>query len=208
MDQAEERGVVEEGTISKLQALFRGRHSRAIHVKRKQDGAEIVCPFVSGNSEVFSSACRIANIGSSDVVVDLGCGDGAALVYISLYTGAKCIGYEIDPVLSATARRRLHDSGTTSFDIYDKDIYTADLSVASVVYIFLVPSAMKAISSLLLSRAAPGTRVVSYMFPLPSEDGWEPVNVEETSNMVNTSNLKSVSPLYFYIVRSVYHPVS
>ncbi|CAM9269464.1 unnamed protein product, partial [Ectocarpus fasciculatus] len=129
-------------------------------------------PFVSSSSAVTNDLIRLVNVKSFDVVIDVGCGDASVLIDLAKTSGARCIGYEIDSVLCATARRKIAESGLTSVVIVEGDIMSADFSVATVIYIFLVPSCLQALSPLLLKKALPGTRIVSYHFPFPEEDGW------------------------------------
>jgi SAM-dependent methyltransferase len=196
----EDQHAAEEKITSKIQALFRGKHSRGIHVKRKQDGAAMVCPFVASSTDISNKICTLADISKEDIFLDLGCGDGTALVSVALQTGAQCIGYEIDPLLCATARRKLAEAGLTSATVHEQDICSADYSSASVIYIFLVPSCMKALSPILRSQAAPGTRIISYHFPLPEEDGWVPDKTMQTDDVVNRLNSNSRKILFMYVI--------
>lgn len=187
----------EEG-IKKIQAAFRGRRAREIHVKRLRTGDSAICPFISSNNEISEKVLRLANIHSDDVVVDLGCGNGMFLVYIAVATSARCIGYDIDPILCSTAVRNAREAGTV-VEIYEKDILEANLSGASVIYMFLVPYFLQVLSPLLLQLAR-GTRIISYHYPLPSEGGWIPAATSETADVVNILNKNSKKLLYLYIV--------
>lgn len=104
----------------------------------------------------------LSEIGLSpdDVLVDLGCGDGR-IVEAAAELGAKAIGYEIDTALANEARSRVARFGDRA-RIVAGPAETADLSSATVVFLF-VPSHLAARLMPMLRRALrPGARIVAH----------------------------------------------
>ena len=148
-------------SISKLQAVFRGSRSRAIHGRRARSRESIVCPYYASSEAVAKCMIEIGTITSNDLVVDLGSGAGHLLIPICQLTRATCVGYEIDAVLCATASRKsswLRDCA--SIDIVQDDIINANLTTASVVCMFLVPSCCKVLSKKVRDECRKGTRII------------------------------------------------
>ena len=186
-------------SISKLQARFRGSHSRNLHVSRKKSGALIVCPDLCSPIETCRIVIEMASITSTDFVLDLGCGDGTVLIEIAANTRAQCVGYEIDHILCARAVRKSISAGVQELvNIEQKDLSFADFSNITVLYMFLVPSCLNVLSSILKQKVSKNCRIVTYYYPLPIEDGWIPVQMHETIDAVNKLNSESRKSLYLY----------
>jgi SAM-dependent methyltransferase len=120
---------------------------------------------------------EMAPLSSSDIVYDLGSGDGR-LLFAALEKGAgKCVGIDIDNERVTEARKTAKDK-----DLEDKirfvhgDVTDTDLSSASVVLCYLYPSASYALRSKLEEELKPGTRVIMEAFPVP---GWIPEQIRE-----------------------------
>jgi SAM-dependent methyltransferase len=115
----------------------------------------------------------MANVTSTDVVMDLGSGDGR-LIIAAAKRGAQAVGVEYNPELVAFATRnaavqRVNDRAT----FIRGDLFEADLSKATVITLFLrLDLNLKLRPKLLTLR--PGTRVVSNTF---SMDDWEPDDI-------------------------------
>ncbi len=55
-----------------------------------------LAPFVPSRPEVVKKMLKVANVGSEDVVFDLGCGDGRILIMaVNDFGAKKAIGYEM-----------------------------------------------------------------------------------------------------------------
>lgn len=185
--------------FSKLQAAFRGSVSRKLHAKRVKDPTKMVCPFYASNDTVVSSIIQIGKIASDDIVYDLGCGNGNVLIKMATSIKCQCIGFEIDILLCQTARRLAKQSNVDHLvDIVVEDICNVRLNFASVICLFLVPSCLAILSPKLLVECQPQTRIVCYKFPLPVSDGWTPISISETDDVVNTKNPLSKSQVFLY----------
>ena len=184
--------------VERLQAKFRGDRAREIHVARANTGAAFVCPFVSSSPEVVRSMVDAAELTERDIVVDLGCGDGSILLDASRrgLTGLSLTGIDIDPVLVATARRRLSEA-CCHVEIFEQDIIDYDLSRATVVFTFLVPNCMEALSTRLKTQLTTGSRIIAYKFGLPSQDGWLIEKTWDVEDVIKSGGRASV---YLYLV--------
>ena len=175
--------------FSRLAAVFKANREREMHVKRKQQGLSIVCPFLKSSPPVVEAMLILAKICADDIVFDLGCGIGSILITVAEKTGAKCFGFDIDPILCATARRFIRDKGLDDFVVIEeRDIMTVDLSLPTVFVIFLVPSCLQVLSPMFQTQCKKGTKIVCYKFPLPASDGWVPEAVLQTEDVLRISH--------------------
>ena len=159
------------------------------------------CPFVSASESIVLKLIEHARIQKSDVVLDIGSGDGGIIIPISSHTGARTVGVEIDDLLCRTARRRAREAGVANLvDVINMDALHTELSIASVVSIFLVPSCLQVLSPK-LRCCQPGTRIVNIKFPLPADDGWIPTAVIPCDDVIKAG---SSAFIYLYEI-SKYH---
>ena len=124
---------------------------------------------------------QLAHVTTSDIVYDLGSGDGRIPIIAAQKYGARGVGVEIDPALVALARQNAVDAEVADrVTFIEGDLYTADVRDATVVTAYLSPNIMKQLESKLRTELRPGARIVSHQFPM---GGWEPderVQVEES----------------------------
>ena len=82
---------------------------------------------------------EVAHVTSSDVVYDLGCGDGR-IVVTAAKIGAKAIGFDLDPVRVSEARANVTAGGVGALaSIRRADVFAVDLQPATVVTLYLLP---------------------------------------------------------------------
>ena len=138
--------------------------------------------------EIFFELCPIS---SSDVVYDLGSGDGR-LLFAALERGAaKCVGIEINPEQVRASKEAAKKSGLDNkVEFIQADFMEVDLSDASVVLCYLYPKAYRPLRSKFEKELKPGTKVVMETFPIP---GWKPVK-ENTNNGISFSFYTYVMP--------------
>ena len=116
---------------------------------------------------VVDKMLALARVKADDVVYDLGCGDARSLVTAAQRYGAKGVGFEIDPRLVAEARRNVRRNGVEDLvRIEEADIFTVDLSPASVVFLYLTQRLLWRLVPQ-LERLRPGSRVVSHEYQIP-----------------------------------------
>jgi cyclopropane fatty-acyl-phospholipid synthase-like methyltransferase len=112
----------------------------------------------------------IANLKPGMKVVDLGSGNGR-LLFLAAKTGAKAIGYELNPLLVWWTKIAIFFRGLGGqVDVKLKSIYDADLKDVDVVFAFLMPKPMAKLESKLFSELKPGAMIYSYTFSIPGHE--------------------------------------
>lgn len=112
----------------------------------------------------------MAGVTPQDVLIDLGSGDGR-LVITAAKRGARALGVELDTKLVTTARRAAQREGVTERARFEqRDLFTQDLSKATVITMFLLTEINLKLRPKLLALE-PGTRIVSNTFDMGA---WQP----------------------------------
>ena len=123
--------------------------------------------FVPTSEAVADQMLQLAGITARDVVFDLGSGDGRILLLAAQKYGARGVGIEIQPHLVERARQIAREGEVThKVQFIEGDLFTADLSEATLVTIYLSPTVNARLESKLRSELKPGTRVVSHQFTI------------------------------------------
>ncbi len=115
--------------------------------------------------EVVAVMIAALKLTKDDLMYDLGCGDGRALIEAVRQSGCRASGVEMRPRVAAIAKDNVRRS-----DFADRIVVTNadarrynDLTAATAIFIYLNPPLIRDI----LPRLNPTTRCVSYMHPLP-----------------------------------------
>lgn len=121
--------------------------------------------YVPTPQKVVDKMLDVAKVTSSDVVYDLGCGDGR-IVVTSAKRGARAIGFDIDPKRVQEARDHVKSAGVESnASIRWANVFSVDLQPATVVTLYLLPELnVRLIPQ--LEKLRPGTRIVSHDFDM------------------------------------------
>jgi len=129
-------------------------------------------PYIPTTETAVRAMLELANVKSSDIVYDLGCGDGRIVIAAAKSYGARGVGIDIDPARIREARKYARQAGVESrVEFREQDLFQANFREATVVTLFLLP----AINQRLLPQLQalkPGTRIVSNTFAI---GGWKPV---------------------------------
>ena len=126
-----------------------------------------VAPFDPTPKEVVDRMLALAEIRKSDVIYDLGSGDGRLLIAAAKKYGVRGVGFEIDAGLVKLARENARREGVEKLvEIRQRDFLSADLSPASVVTLYLSYDGNLAVREQLNRQLKPGARVVSYTFDM------------------------------------------
>lgn len=125
---------------------------------------------------VVDAMLEIANVTADDVVYDLGSGDGRIVITAVRKYGARGVGVEIDPALVKTAMDNAAAAGVADrVRFVTQNLFTADISEASVVTLYLLQSINERLRPKLVRELKPGTRVVSHVFNMGPE--WPPQKI-------------------------------
>jgi predicted RNA methylase len=114
---------------------------------------------------VADAMLKLARVKPSDVVYDLGSGDGRIVNLAAQAYGARGVGVELQPYLVDISRRAARESGVSDrVRFIEGDLFKADISRATVVTLYLWPSVNSALEAKLKRELRPGTRIVSHSF--------------------------------------------
>ena len=109
----------------------------------------------------------LAAVTKSDVVYDLGSGDGRIPIAAAKTYGARGIGLDIDPRRIVESRANAKAAGVEALtEFREQDVLIADLSGATVVTLYLLSSANAQLRPILTKQLRPGTRIVSHAFSM------------------------------------------
>jgi SAM-dependent methyltransferase len=129
--------------------------------------------YVPTPQAVVDAMLEIAGVNSSDVVYDLGSGDGRIVIAAARKHGARGVGIEIDPALVKRATDNAAAAGVSDrVRFVTQDVFTSDISEATVVTLYLLQSLNERLRPKLVRELKPGTRVVSHVFNMGPE--WPP----------------------------------
>lgn len=138
------------------------------------DGEEKVpdIEYVPTPQNVVDKMLDVAKITKSDVLYDLGCGDGRIVVTAAKRFGIRGHGFDVDPQRIKESNENARKAGVEALVTFEKkDVFTVDLSPATVVTLYLLPELnVRLIPQLEKLRA--GSRVVSHDFDMEGVQ-WE-----------------------------------
>lgn len=124
-------------------------------------------PFVPTNQATVEAMLRIANVGSTDYLIDLGSGDGRILITAARNYGARGMGVDLDPQLVRESLENARMAGVADrVTFQQRDLFDTKISKATVVTLYLLPEVNLKLRPRLLAELRPGTRVVSHGFDL------------------------------------------
>jgi SAM-dependent methyltransferase len=145
----------------------------AVVVAKPSKAPDVV--YVPTPQAVVDKMLELAEVKAGDVVYDLGCGDGRIVVTAAKKYGVKAVGYDIDPQRVQEARANVKAAGVEHLvRIEEADVFTLDLTGASVVTLYLLPSLNVRLMPQ-LAKLKPGSRIVSHNFDMR---GAKPLKVE------------------------------
>jgi SAM-dependent methyltransferase len=124
-------------------------------------------PFVRTPNDIVDAMLELAAPRESDLLYDLGCGDGRIVVRAAERYGCRAVGFDLDPERVQEARENARSHGVKDLvTIVEKDIFTLGLADADIVTLYLLPRLNERLIPQ-LKRLRPGTRIVSHDFDLP-----------------------------------------
>lgn len=138
-------------------------------------------PYVPSPPDVVMKMLEVADVGPDDVVYDLGCGDGRVLfTAVQEFKAKKAVGYEINEnrynnIVKEIERVNLQDK----IKIFNKNLFEADLSEATVITLYLTTYANNNLKPKLTKETHQGTRIVSHDF---SVNDWKFSKKDHISN--------------------------
>lgn len=133
-----------------------------------QAGKDVV--WVPSPQALVDTMLDMAKVTPQDLVMDLGSGDGRTVI-TAARRGVRAMGVEYNPDLVRLSKNAAAAAGVGDRATFvEADLFTVDLSKATVITMFLLPTLNLQLRPTLLNLK-PGTRVVSNTFHM---DQWEP----------------------------------
>jgi outer membrane protein assembly factor BamB/protein-L-isoaspartate O-methyltransferase len=137
--------------------------------KKNSDAVYVPTPM-----DVVKKMLEVAAVKKSDVVYDLGSGDGRIVIAAVKAYGCRAVGVEIDEDLVKVAWAQAKEAEVEKqVSLQHADLFEIDFADADVVTLYLLPEMNKRLIPK-LERLRPGARVVAHYFPIP---GMKPVKV-------------------------------
>ena len=134
--------------------------------------AENLGPAIPTPQSIVEKILEAGRIKPGDVVYDLGSGDGRVVIAAARIYGVRAVGVEIVPDLCRKARERVASEGLVDkIRIVEGSALRVDLSPADVITMFFMTDSNERLRPALERQLRPGTRIVSYQFPIR---GWKP----------------------------------
>lgn len=124
-------------------------------------------PWWRTNTKRARLVCKFANVNDSDVVYDLGSGDGTLLITAAKEFGARAVGVEIDPLRVWISKIAILFSGQKKqIRIVRKNFFEADIKDVTVLFMYLVPKTLARLKPKILKEISPGTRIVTFVYKI------------------------------------------
>jgi ribosomal protein L11 methylase PrmA len=124
--------------------------------------------FVPTPPEVVQAMLKVAKVGPGDVIYDLGSGDGRIpIAAVKDFGAARATGIDIDPQRIKEAMANHASSGVgDKVRFLNQDLFETNISDATVVTLYLLPSLNLKLRPKLMAELKPGTRIVSHAFDM------------------------------------------
>jgi hypothetical protein len=133
-----------------------------------QPGKDVV--WVPSPQALVDKMLDMAKVTPQDYLMDLGSGDGRTVI-TAAKRGVTALGVEYNPDMVALSRKAAEKEGVAAKATFvQADLFKTDLSKATVITMFLLPSINMQLRPSLLNLK-PGTRIVSNTFTM---EDWEP----------------------------------
>jgi hypothetical protein len=133
-----------------------------------QAGKDVV--WVPTSQTLVDKMLDMAHVMPQDYVMDLGSGDGRTVI-TAAKRGAIAMGVEYNPEMVALSKKNAQEAGVGAKATFvQADLFKTDLTKASVITMFLLPTINMKLRPTLLDLK-PGTRIVSNTFDM---EDWQP----------------------------------
>jgi SAM-dependent methyltransferase len=153
--------------------VFRRVAGRQLRAARERP--ESVSGYSPSAEPVVQRMLELAEIGPTDVVYDLGCGDGRIVIEAARRFRVRGVGIDLDP-----QRIRECEENARAAEVQDlvsfrnQDVMQADLRPATVVMMYLPAAPTLKLVARLIHELPPGARILSHN---SDPGGWDHVEV-------------------------------
>src|SRR4051794_7482883 len=137
-------------------------------------------PYVPTTEEAVQEMLKLAGVKNTDVVYDLGCGDGRIVIAAAKTFGARGVGIDINPERIKEAKENARKAGVEKLVRFEEnDLFVANIKEATVVTLFLLPQVNLKLRPRLMSELKPGTRIVSNTFDMGDWKAEKEINLAD-----------------------------
>ncbi len=135
-------------------------------------------PYVPSDQENVERMLKLAGLRDTDVVVDLGSGDGRiVLTAARMNRKLRGWGVDVDEKLVREANAKAQARGVADrVQFFHRNAFDADLSEATVISMWLWPEMQRMLRPVIMAQARPGTRVITNLWDLG--DAWQPDDLD------------------------------
>ena len=159
-----------------------------------QAGKDVV--WVPTPQAVVDKMLDMAKVTKDDFVMDLGSGDGRTVI-TAAKRGARAMGIEYNPDMVDLSKKNAEAAGVTARATFMKaDLFETDLSKASVITMFLLPSINMKLRPTILNLK-PGTRIVANTFTM---EDWQ---ADETATVTDGCSSSWCTALFWVVPAKV-----
>ena len=154
----------------------------AVHAEDKKDDLDRKPDifYLPTPQEVVEKMLETADVKKTDIVYDLGCGDGRIVITAAKKYGCKAKGFDIDKerIEDCTKNLKKESKATQKLIKFERaDIFKIDISEATVVTLYLLPELnVKLVPQ--LNKLKKGTRIVSHAFDMRGYKPDKVINVK------------------------------
>jgi SAM-dependent methyltransferase len=144
--------------------------------------------YVPTPQAVVNEMLAIAKVTKSDVLYDLGSGDGRIPITAARKFGTRGVRIDIDPERVAEANENARRAGVSNLvKFVQQDLFTSNFREATVVTLYLLPDLNVKLRTQLFRQLKPGTRIVSHAFGMGN---WKPEKVVK----------KNGNTIYYWVI--------
>ena len=156
--------------------------------------AQYDVPYVPTDYAVVDTMLSLAKVTSSDVLYDLGCGDGRIVIGAAKRNVGRAIGIDINPVRIQESNANAQKEGVAGkVEFREQNLFEADYRDATVITMYLLSSVNIRLRPVFFQVLKPGTRLVSHDF---SMGDWEPDRTVEVLSESGWGN----HTVYYWVI--------
>jgi SAM-dependent methyltransferase len=163
--------------VTPILAVLAGAVLAPQAVAQRYTDPDTLAPAYPTPQTVVERMLAIADVKPTDVVYDLGCGDGRIVITAATKFAAHAVGVEIRRDIYERTLAHVSALGLSDrVRIVHGDALKTDLTGADVVTLYLLTSSNERLRPVLEAELKPGARVVSHDFEIR---GWKPEQTEK-----------------------------
>jgi hypothetical protein len=171
-------------------SIFPWRRKAAIGLEQALKEMRTAAFFAPTPWAVCRQMLEFADVGPSDLLYDLGSGDGRIPIMAAQEFGARAVGIELDEKLRRHAEEKVRDYGLKErVSFRSEDFFKCDLRDATVVTLYLLTQVNGYLGPRMASQLAKGARVVTLDYPVPAWREEKSADVKSEGNVDYTLHL-------------------